>query len=75
MLRVWGRGEVHTGNWWGNLRDRYYLKDLGVRGRVILKWILKKWDGGMDWLDLAQDRQVADSCKFGNEPPSSIKCG
>jgi hypothetical protein len=21
----------------------------------ILKWILKKWDGGMDWIDLAQD--------------------
>jgi hypothetical protein len=24
--------------------------------RIILKWILEKWDGGMDWIDLAQDR-------------------
>jgi hypothetical protein len=22
----------------------------------ILKWIFKKWDGGMDWIELAQDR-------------------
>jgi hypothetical protein len=23
---------------------------------IILKWILKKWDRGMDWIDLAKDR-------------------
>jgi hypothetical protein len=28
----------------------------GVYGRIILKWLLKKWDGGMDWIELAQDR-------------------
>jgi hypothetical protein len=25
-------------------------------GRIILKWIFRKWDGGMEWIDLAQDR-------------------
>jgi hypothetical protein len=28
----------------------------GVDGRIILKWIFKKGDGGMDWVELAQDR-------------------
>jgi hypothetical protein len=23
---------------------------------IILKWICKEWDGGMDWIELAQDR-------------------
>jgi hypothetical protein len=32
---------------------------LGVDGRIILKWICKGLDGGgggMNWIDLAQDR-------------------
>ena len=32
------------------------MEDTGVDGRIILKWIFEKWDGGMDWIDLAQDR-------------------
>jgi hypothetical protein len=32
------------------------LENAGVDGRIILKWIFVKWDGGMDWIDLAQDR-------------------
>jgi hypothetical protein len=32
------------------------------------------WDG-VDWIDLAQDRdQWGSSCEHGNEPPNSIKC-
>jgi hypothetical protein len=26
--------------------------------RIILKWILEKWDGSMEWIDLAQDRDT-----------------
>jgi hypothetical protein len=51
-----GRGEVHTGFWWGDLREGDQLGDPGVDGRIILKWIFKKWDGGMDLIELAQDR-------------------
>jgi hypothetical protein len=38
---------VHTGN----------LEERGVDGRIILKWIFEKWGGGMDWIDLTQDRK------------------
>jgi hypothetical protein len=31
--------------------------------------------GGMDCIELAQDRQVAGSCECGNDPSGSIKCG
>ena len=41
-----GRGEVHTGFWWGNLRVRDHVEDPGVDGRVILKCIFKRLDGG-----------------------------
>jgi hypothetical protein len=32
------------------------MEDLDVDGRIILKLVFKKWDGGMDWIDLAQNR-------------------
>jgi hypothetical protein len=31
------------------------LEDQGVGGRIILKCILRKWDGGMDWINVAQN--------------------
>jgi hypothetical protein len=34
------------------------LGDLGIDdGRIILRWIFRKWDGGeMDWVKLAKGR-------------------
>jgi hypothetical protein len=32
------------------------LEDPGVDGRIILKLILEKWDRGMDWIDLAKNK-------------------
>jgi hypothetical protein len=52
---VWERGEVYTGFWWGNLRERDHLEDPGIDGRIILIWILRLW--GVDWIKMAQDRE------------------
>jgi len=30
------------------------VEDPSVERRIILRWISGKWDGGMDWIDLAQ---------------------
>jgi hypothetical protein len=50
------------------------LEDPGIDGRIILKWIFKRVDEGTDWIGLAQDREVAGSCEYGDEPLGSVKC-
>jgi len=48
---------VHNGFGLGNLSGRDHLEDPRVDGRIILRWIFKKWDGGsMDWIYLVQDK-------------------
>jgi len=42
IWRVCGREAVHTEFWWGNLRERENLEDLGVDGRIILTLMLKR---------------------------------
>jgi len=35
-----GRGEMPSGSWWMNMKERDLLEVLGLDGRVILKWKL-----------------------------------
>ena len=56
-----GRGEAYRGFWWGNLRGRDHLEDPGLDGKIILRWIFRKWIGGMDWIELAQDRALVNA--------------
>jgi len=35
---------VYTGFWWGNLKERDHSEDPDVYGRIILRWIFRKWD-------------------------------
>ena len=57
MYAEW-RGEVRTGFWWGNPREREHFDVLDVNGKIILQWILKIWNVGMDVIDLSQDRDT-----------------
>jgi len=41
---------VHVGFRLGKLSEGDNFEDLGLDGRIILKWIFKKWDGA--WSEL-----------------------
>jgi len=45
---------MYTGFWWQNLREGDHLEDPGVDGKIILRWIFRKFDGGawtgLTWL-------------------------
>jgi len=67
---------VHTGFWWKTLSQRVLLEDLGINGSIILKWIVKLSDRGMNWIDLNQDNEIRRALLNAEIKPSvSIKCG
>jgi hypothetical protein len=54
-----GRGEMHTGFCWGNLRERDHLEVPVIDGKIILRWIFRTWDVGawigLIWLRIGTD--------------------
>jgi len=74
MWRVWVRRGVCLGSLWGNRRERHHWGDLGVDGWIMFRSDLQEVGCGcIDWIGLAQDRQVADACECGNGPSGSVK--
>jgi len=47
----------------------------GIDGRIILRWIFGKWDGGTGMIWLRTGSGGVGTCKCGNEPSGSIKFG
>jgi hypothetical protein len=54
MLLGWGKRESCTGLLWEKQRERDNRGDQGVDGKIILRWIFRKWDvvvwTGLSWL-------------------------
>jgi hypothetical protein len=40
-------GRINTGFWWESQKERDNEEHLDICGRVILKWILEKYDGAV----------------------------
>jgi hypothetical protein len=63
LLRGW-RGERRVWGFGGNLRKRENWGDPGVGGRIIFRWIFRKWDEGV-WTGL-------DLLITNNDAPQSV---
>jgi hypothetical protein len=46
---------VHRGISWGNLRNCVHVRNLGVHGRIILRYIFRKWDVDVESIRVAHD--------------------
>jgi len=51
------KGKAYTGFWWGDLRERHHWGRPKHRWEDNIKMDLQEVGcGGMDWIELAQDR-------------------
>jgi len=59
MWHVWARVEACTGFWWGKPEGRRPLERNRLRLEDNIKMDLQEVGcGGMDWIDLGQDRNM-----------------
>jgi hypothetical protein len=57
MWHVWLRGQAYTGFWWGKPEGKRQLRRPRRRWEDNIKLDLQEMGcGGMDWIELAQDR-------------------
>jgi hypothetical protein len=56
--RTYGGEESYIQGIGRETRGKDSLEHLYVDRRTLLKWLFKKWDGGMGWIDLVQDRYI-----------------
>jgi len=59
--RLRGKTEMHTGFWWGNLKERDHLEDLSIDARVTLKQFYRNGIEGhkLDYLPQNRKEQQA----------------
>jgi hypothetical protein len=66
MWHAWGRGEMFIGFRLGGPKIRDHWEDLGVGGRITLRW-------GKLGSASSAEAPVVGFCEHGNEPSDSIK--
>jgi len=67
-------GERSTQDLVGKPKGSDHLEDPGRDGRIMLRWIFRKWGHGLDSAG-SGNGQVTGTCECGNEPSDSITCG
>jgi hypothetical protein len=65
---------MHKVFWWESQKEIDQQEYINVGGRIMLRWILQKYDGvvltGLIWLSIETYDGL---CEHGNEPSGSIK--
>jgi hypothetical protein len=56
MWQAWERGEKCKVFWREHPKERDHSVDEGVNGRMGSEWILRRLAGGVEWIQLAQNR-------------------
>jgi hypothetical protein len=40
----YGGGKAYKGFRWENLKKRDHLEEPGIDGKIIIRWVFRKWD-------------------------------